>query len=105
MLTLHRSYSFPEEEAIARLTALTDYWHAKHGLEVRWQGDRVTLRGKVMGVKFDGDVRVGGGAVRAEVEAGFLAEKLGGRKYVEGKLDDYLDPATSLESLRARVPR
>ena len=32
---------------------------------------------------------------------GFLAEKAGGRAYVEHKLDEFLDPKHSLEQLRA----
>jgi hypothetical protein len=55
-------------------------------------------------VKFEGRVRVGDGRLVADVKAGFLAEKLGGRQYVERKLEDYLDPKRSLEELRARVP-
>ena len=44
------------------------------------------------------------GEVRAEVQVGWLADKLGGPAYVERKVDEYLDPATSLASLQARVP-
>ncbi len=38
------------------------------------------------------------------MNAGFLAERLGGRAYVERKLDDYLDPKKTLAELRARIP-
>lgn len=103
MMNLERRYSFQDDEAVARLTALTDYWHRKHGLTCTWTGSACRVQGKVMGVKFDARVTVSGGLVHADVDAGFLAEKLGGRKYVEGKLDDYLDPARSLEELRARA--
>lgn len=37
-----------------------------------------------------------------EFKVGFLAEKLGGRAYVERKLGEYLDPKISLEDLKAR---
>jgi hypothetical protein len=37
------------------------------------------------------------------MKVGFLAERLGGRSYVENKLRDYLNPANSIESLRARI--
>ncbi|MBC7172820.1 MAG: polyhydroxyalkanoic acid system family protein [Polyangiaceae bacterium] len=103
-MKLERRYAIPEDEARARLVALTDYWSKKHGIEAKWAGNDVTLRGKVLGVRFDGTVKVGAGQILADVNTGLLAERLGGRRYVESKLDDYLDPAVSLESLRARVP-
>jgi len=100
-----RTYDLDEEEALARLHALTDYWSRRHGINASWNGNEVSLSGKVKGVKFDGQVRVGGGRIAAEVHAGFLAEKLGGRQYIERKLADYLDTNHSLEELQARVPR
>lgn len=103
MMHLDQPYSQTDEEAVARLTALTDYWVAEHGLKVSWDGGTATIKGRVKGVKFDGAVVVRDGHVKADVDAGFLAEKLGGRRYVERKLADYLDPANSLESLQARV--
>lgn len=105
MMKLERRYALSEDDALARAHALTDYWAKKHGVRVEWRGDgEVRLSGRVMGVKFDGVVHLGGGSIRAEMDAGFLAEKLGGRAYVERKLDDYLDPAKTLDELRARIP-
>ncbi|RLB57165.1 MAG: hypothetical protein DRJ42_01210 [Deltaproteobacteria bacterium] len=105
MMHLDRPYEFDDDEARTRLRALADYWHAKHGIAATWTEDEVTLSGRVKGVKFEGRVQIGGGHVKAEVKAGFLAEKLGGRHYVQRKLDDYLDPAKTIEALQARVPR
>lgn len=102
MMHLERRYTCPDDEALTRLHALTDYWHRKHGLTATWTGSACHVHGKVKGVKFDARVNVANNLVRADVDAGFLAEKLGGRKYVEGKLDDYLDPARSVDELRAR---
>jgi hypothetical protein len=105
MMKLERRYALSEDDALARAHALTDYWAKKHGVRVEWRGDgEVRLSGRVMGVKFDGVVHLGAGCIRAEMDAGFLAEKLGGRAYVERKLDDYLDPAKTLDELRARIP-
>ncbi|MCA9535969.1 MAG: polyhydroxyalkanoic acid system family protein [Myxococcales bacterium] len=103
MMHLERRYTCPDDEALTRLHALTDYWHRKHGLTATWTGSACHVHGKVKGVKFDARVNVSNSLVRADVDAGFLAEKLGGRKYVEGKLDDYLDPARSVDELRARA--
>ncbi len=106
MMKLERRYALSEDDALARAHALTDYWAKKHGVKVEWRGDtEVRLSGRVMGVKFDGLVHLGAGSISAEMDAGFLAEKLGGRAYVERKLDDYLDPAKTVEELRARIPR
>lgn len=105
MLRLERTYALDDAEALERAHALTDYWSKKHGVNAEWRGGEVRLWGRVLGVKFDGTVTVGGGTIRAAFEAGFIAEKLGARAYVERKLDDYLDTKNSIESLRARVPR
>lgn len=104
MMVLDRSYDLSDEDTLERMRALTDYWARKHGVRVEWRGSTVTIAGKVTGVKFEGTVRIGGGAIHAEMNAGFLAEKLGARRYVERKLDDYLDPGKSLAELRARIP-
>lgn len=104
MRRLSKAYAFDDEEALARLRALSDYWSAKHGVSTSWDGAVGRLAGKKMGVKYDATVKVGGGRVEIEVDAGWLADKLGAPAYVERKVDDYLDPANSLESLRARIP-
>jgi hypothetical protein len=104
-MNLERTYELSDEDALERMKALADYWSTKHGIDARWNGDEVVLSGKVKGVKFDGKVQIGDGRLIADVKAGFLAEKLGGRKYVEGKLDDYLDPNKTIEELRARIPK
>jgi len=100
---LERTYECDDEEAVARLKALTAYWGKEYGIQSTWEEGAVTLDGKVKGVRFDGRVTVGGGKIFADVKAGFLAEKLGGKAYVNRKLDDYLDPKNSLESLQARA--
>jgi hypothetical protein len=104
-MKLERTYDLPDEDALARLRALTDYWEKKHGIAASWSGNDVALEGKVASVRVEGNVHVESGKITADVRAGFMAEKLGGRRYVESKLDDYLAPTTSLESLRARIPR
>ena len=101
---LEQTYDFEDDEALLRRRALSDYWHVKHGILTTWDGASGRLRGRKMGVKYDARVVVGGGKVTAQVDAGFLAEKLGAPGYVERKVADYLDPAHSLEALRARVP-
>lgn len=103
-IKLTKNYTFPEEEALARLRALTDYWSKKYGVKSSWSGTRATIKGKVKGISFEGVVHLDNGRLHADVKAGFLAEKLGAPKYVEGKITDYLDPASSLEALQKRIP-
>lgn len=102
-MKLERNHGFSDEEAIARVRALTDYWDTRHGTRTVWQTNSARINGKVKGISFDGSFRFEGGRLLADVKVGFLAEKIGGRAYVERKLDDYLNPANSLESLQARV--
>jgi hypothetical protein len=104
LMKFARSTPLAATEVVERLKALTDYWDKKYGIGGTWSGQTVRLKGKMMGVSFDGTVRISEGRLEADVDAGFLAEKLGGKKYVEGKLDTYLDPQTSIEALRARIP-
>ena len=78
---------------LERAKALTGYWSAKYGVKTEWSGSTGRVSGKVRGVKFNGTVRIEAGRVSADIKAGFLAEKLGGKKYVEGKIEDYLNPA------------
>jgi hypothetical protein len=103
-MKFERLTALPASDVVERLRALTDYWNKKYGIAGTWNGGSVRVKGKMMGVSFDGTVRIGDGSIHADVDAGFLAEKLGGKKYVEGKLDTYLDPSTSIEALRARIP-
>ena len=55
------------------------------------------------GIKSSGRISVDGARVLADIKAGFLAEKLGARKYVEHKVDDYLTADNSLDALQART--
>ena len=103
-MSFDKSHGFSQAEALERLQALTDYWVGKHGLKAQWDGSEGKVSGKVRGVKFSGIIKVAEGHMTAEVKAGFLAEKLGGRKYVEGKFVEYLDPKYGIAELRARIP-
>lgn len=94
------THSFSKDEAVARLQALTSYWSNRYGVKSSWNGDSAHVAGKVSGVKFEGEFTVQASRVVGDVRAGFLAEKLGGKRYVEEKIAQYLDPKTSLESLK-----
>jgi hypothetical protein len=103
-MKLDKPHGYSQEEAVARIRALTDYWDTKHGTRTVWDGNRAHIKGRVKGISFDGTFSVLDNRLDAEVKVGFLAEKIGGKSYVLRKLDDYLDPNNSLEELRSRVP-
>jgi hypothetical protein len=100
-MKLEYPHSFTQEEVQARIRALTDYW-TKYGIQSTWQGESAQISGKVKGVSFSGTLWLKPGALTGEVKVGFLAEKLGGRAYVERKLTEYLDPKVPLAELQAR---
>lgn len=103
-MKLERRYDLSDDDVRVRLRALSDYWVKKHGIDIRWEGDTIHLAGNKLGVKFSGAVTLGGGKISADVEANWMAKKLGALDYVERKLDHYLDPRMSLETLRAKIP-
>lgn len=101
-MKVQHAHSFDREEARKRLEVLTNYWSTKYGMSSRWSGDTVHVNGKVKGIKFEGDIQVTDSGIAGDVKAGFLAEKLGGKQYVEQKLQEYLDPGNTIEVLRTR---
>lgn len=104
-MILDHPYTMSDDDAVERLKALADYWDARYAVKARWEGHVAHFDGKAMGVRFSGLVEVTGGNVHADVKAGFLAEKLGAKAYVQRKLVDYLDPSNTLDELRSRIGR
>ncbi len=103
-MEFERTYACSDEEAYDRLRALADYWVARHALTFVWTDRACQVSGRPKGVKVTGTIRIGNGRVHADIRAGFLAEKLGGRRYVSRKVTDYLDPSHTVGELRARIP-
>ena len=99
-MKISKPHSFSAEDAAARLRALTTYWDTKYGTRTSWTGNSARIQGKVKGIKFDGTFNIGDSSLDADVKVGFLAEKMGGRGYVEHKVEQYLDPNTPVESLK-----
>jgi hypothetical protein len=97
----HYPHQLPQDEALARLRALADYWQTHYGVQTEWQGFCGRVSGKVLGIRFGGTFSVEPDHVRGQLEAGFLGERLGGRSYVLRKLAHYLDPERPLTALRA----
>ncbi len=104
MAKIEFTHQFDLQEAMDRVRALTDYWGTNYGIKSDWTDTGVAMSGKVRGASFTGKVHFVDHLVKGEIKAGFIAERLGGRAYVERKLRDYLNAANSLDSLRARTP-
>lgn len=91
-----------QEEAKARLAALGEYLGNKHGIQVVWNGDRATVKGKYLVVTIDGSLSFQGGkAVFEGKDPGFLWRSKA-KDYLQNKLTTYLDPKTKLEDLPRR---
>lgn len=95
-------HQLDQQEATARVAALTHYWDTKYGTHTTWTDNNARINGRVRGLKFDGTFEVLDRRLTALIKVSFLAERIGGRGYVERKLQDYLNPDTKLEALRAR---
>ena len=99
MLIAH-PHGFSDDDARARVLALTDYWATRYAMKGAWRGDAYHIRGKTKGIRFDASFSLQPGSVQVKVEVPFFARKIG-RDYVGRKLAMYLDPARSLPSLLA----
>jgi hypothetical protein len=102
-MKMEKMHRFSQEEAQARVQALTDYWDTRYNTQTIWTGNRATINGKVKGISFEGSFSIESDRLVADVKVGWLAEKIGGKAYVERKLMDYLSPGVTLEELQAKV--
>jgi Putative polyhydroxyalkanoic acid system protein (PHA_gran_rgn) len=102
-MKLEKPHSFSQEEAVARIKALTTYWDTRYGTRTTWTDNRAHIKGKVKGISFEGKFSIDDRCLLADVKVGFLAEKIGGKAYVVRKLDDYLRETNTLQALQARI--
>lgn len=89
-------------EVRARMVELGVYWRQKYGIEPTWTHDSAEVVGSFMGFQFGARLTIADHAVAVEgPEPSFLIR---GRviEYVVRKLDEYLDPRTSLEILAGK---
>ena len=73
-MKLDKAHAFPQDEATARIRALTDYWDTKYGTKTTWSGNSAHITGKVKGISFDGRFTVEDKRLGGEVKVGMLAE-------------------------------
>lgn len=88
-----------KDEARERLEALGDYLSNRHGISPTWSGDTATIKGKYLVVTIDGRLDLADGVVRFDGKDPGMLWRKKAIKYLRGKLERYLDPATSIASL------
>jgi hypothetical protein len=79
-------------DARNRTQMLVDYWKKAYGVQATWQGDRVYVKGRVIGVDIDAYIDVQAGSVGGEgLDPGPLMRGFA-RDYVQKKLEKYMHP-------------
>ncbi len=91
-LELRQPHAFSRDEAKIRVDQLLDYWEGRFGVQRRWEGDSVRVRGKFWGMDFDGVLVVREGEVEAIAEDAGKPLPRTAVDYVGGKLRKYLHP-------------
>lgn len=92
-------HRLPRDEARARLKALGDYLHNKHGIAVTWDGDEGRIKGRYLVVAIDGTVSLCEGKVVFDGKDPGMLWRRKAQAYLEHKLGRYLDPATTPDQL------
>jgi len=91
-----------KEDARARLVALGEYLQNKHGINVTWNGDAATVRGKYLVVNIEGTMSFGADKAVFDGKDPGLLWRGKAREYLTKKLAVYLDAKTKLEDLPRR---
>lgn len=90
-------------DARARLHALGDYLSNKYGLSVTWTGDDdATVTGTYLVVSISGGLHLTPEAVSFTGKDPGMLWRGKARDYLSGKLEKYLNPATSVDALPRR---
>jgi putative polyhydroxyalkanoate system protein len=99
-MTFDFPHTLTRDDARARMEALTEYLTRRHGLQVTWDGDRGTVRGKVLAVvTIDGAFVVSDDSVHVEGKDPGMLWRKRAVEYLKKKFDQYLDPACPLAEL------
>jgi hypothetical protein len=99
MLKFEIAHTLTKDEAKRRTEALLGYWARKYGVQTTWNGDLVSLAGKVMGVSLGGTLHVDETKVGGEATDPGLLFRDKARKYLTRKFAAYLAADADLASL------
>ncbi|MCC6620352.1 MAG: polyhydroxyalkanoic acid system family protein [Deltaproteobacteria bacterium] len=101
-IELEVAHDLPIEEAHARMLALGEYYHHRHGAVVTWADHQGDIAVRYLGIKLHVRVLVEARRVHCEApDPGFLLRKRG-IEYLRKKIARYLDPATAVDALPRR---
>jgi len=91
------------EDALARASALGEYFVNRHGMQLQWESERVAhLTGRYMLISFDATFTLTEAKVQIDgKDPGFLLRSKA-QDYLRRKVNEYLDPAVPLDALPRR---
>ena len=92
-------HELSDDAARARLEALADYLHNRHGIRVAWVDGRAKFAGKYMVVKIEGELSLAAGMIHFRGQDPGILWRRRALRYLEAKLKRYLDPAVGLDEL------
>ena len=92
-------HDLPDADVKARLEALGDYLHNRHGIQVVWSGDTGSFRGKYLVVSIEGELVLGEGVVHVTGKDPGMLWRRRAVEYLKRKLSTYLDPGCPLQDL------
>jgi len=95
-------HTFALAEAKQRMEALGDYLKNKHSINIVWDGNKATAKGRYLVVTVEGVMSVTDKYVDFDgKDPGFLWRGKA-KDYLTGKLKTYLNPATPVDQLPRR---
>jgi hypothetical protein len=101
-MTIEHRFTIPRDDAKQRLVALGEYLTNRHKINVTWDGDRASVKGKYMVVTVEGSMILGDDRVTFDgKDPGFLWRGKA-KDYITKKLQTYLDPAFPVSDLPRR---
>ena len=102
-LQISSDHRFDTDAALERIQALTAYWQAKYGVDLKWRKNRCTIGGRVLGIGFEASIEVKAAHVMFEgPDPSFVIRRFV-KRYLDHKLGQYMDPNTPVAELEERA--
>jgi hypothetical protein len=96
-------HSFDTAEVKERLEALGDYLKNRHGINVGWDGNVGSVNGKYLMITIEGRLEIGDKNIHFEGKDPGMLWRKKAVKYLQEKLDIYLDKNTPVAELPRRA--
>jgi hypothetical protein len=101
-MKLEESHGFPVPEAQERLKLLVENWQRKYGVTATWDGPKVKVLGKAMGVEINALVSIEPNRIVAEGKDPGLLFRSAATGYLKKKFAEYFNPKVTLADLASR---